>query len=316
MAKPDYVDRGGIQCYAQPYSAKKARAYGFLIEVDQDAVQRNVCDKLFNKPSGGKLHYVPVLPYVMLTFTHIQHLASTTEPYASLGCYTESELAIAVLMWDEVTQSAAWTYPYIWVDNPLAMVMGREVFGIPKELGWFYPPLNSQADNEEFTVSTMVARKRYPPNEAYQQRIASVMRTDHAGSNPVANFLHTLKDMAGEALTAAEIVASILPKLPFSIDMKNMDIDLPIAFLKELRDVADGTKACYQSIIQAMLHVERIEGCSFLPGSYEAKLGQFDSHPICSDFGLPVDKAIPVLFGFCSTYDFTLGNGTNVWTAE
>ena len=316
MAKPDYVNRGGIQCYAQPYSAKKARAYGFMIEVDQNAVQRNVCDKLFNIPSGGKLNYVPLLPYVMLTFTHIQRLASTTEPYASLGCYTESELAIAVLMWDEASQSAAWTYPYIWVDNPLAMVMGREVFGIPKELGWFYPPMNSQTDDEVFTVSTLVARKRYPPNKAYQQQIASVMRTDHDNANPIANFVHTLEDIAGEALTAAEIVAAILPKLPFSIDIKNMDIDLPIAFLKEIRDVADGTKACYQSIIQAMLHVERIEDYRFLPGSYEAKLGQFDSHPICTDLGLPADKAIPVLFGCCSMYDFTLGNGTNVWTAE
>jgi hypothetical protein len=316
MANPDYVNRGGIQCYAQPYSAKKARAYGFLIEVDQNAVQRNVCYKLFNIPSGGKLKYVPVLPYVMLTFTHIQHLASTLEPYASMGCYSESELAIAVLMWDEVSQSAAWTYPYIWVDNPLAMVMGREVFGIPKEIGWFYPPLNSQTDNDVFTVSTLVARKRYPPNEAYQQQIASVMRTDHLNSNPIANFAHTLKDMAGEALTAANLVATITKKLPFVIDMNNMDIDLPIAFLKEIRDVADGTKACYQSIIKAMLHVERIEDYRFLPGCYEAKLGQFDSHPICSDFGLPVDKAIPVLFGFCSMYDFTLGNGTNIWTAE
>src|SRR5262249_21359764 len=62
--------------------------------------------------------------------------------------------------------------------------------------------------------------------------------------------------------------------------------ELGMVFLKEFRDAADGSLACYQQIVEARARVLEVGGAGVLTGPYEVKIHAFDSHPIAADLGL------------------------------
>ena len=91
---------------------------------------------------------------------------------------------------------------------------------------------------------------------------------------------------------------------------------VPAVFLKQFRDASDGTRACYQAIIELSLPVTgfRIAGSGLLPGQYEARVAQFASHPLQTDLGLP-DGPIAARLPFVVNIDFESPNGTTMWSA-
>ena len=65
--QPLFVPRGGEQVFCQPVELRQVRFTSFLFHADVAALQA-LCDRYLNDPSGGALHYRPLLP---LSLIHI-----------------------------------------------------------------------------------------------------------------------------------------------------------------------------------------------------------------------------------------------------
>jgi hypothetical protein len=83
--------------------------------------------------------------------------------------------------------------------------------------------------------------------------------------------------------------------------------EVPFVFLKQFRDVANGRQACYQSVVEAPARLLTLRTTGRLPGSYEAEIRPYDSHPIAQELGL--HRTGPVRAAWYSEFDFVMENG-------
>jgi len=312
----NYIDRGGEQVYVQPFDANGIEFYGFLLPADPDILQKNLCDKYFNEPSGGKVKFRPAGPFVLLVFCKLNSLISKSPPYDNYGWYSEQEAAVWVLTIDETRNRLFWAFPYIWVDNALAMSMGREIYGFPKGLGWFQMP-DSPASADMFTMDTLALKTLDSKTQGVREQLMKVERVVEGkaqaewgsikeGGEAVLKSLGMFAPANG-IWDDLELIAHSLEDL--------IPGNCPFVFLKQFRDIADGYKACYQSIVEVPCKMTNFYSGGFLPGQYEVTFADFASHPIVKDLGLSGNVVQPVL-SYWTKFDFVVGNGTEIWKGQ
>jgi hypothetical protein len=134
---PDYVELGGRQVWRQPYTARHAEVFGFIVKADRDALDA-LLEDAFVEPSGGAVDYRCAHEHIMVTFATIAELASGELPDSDCGFMTERELAVWCLAADVAAENRlVWHLPYVFTDTGQTVATGREVYGYPKQLGWF-----------------------------------------------------------------------------------------------------------------------------------------------------------------------------------
>ena len=171
-----YVEFGGHRGYRPPFTAKDVHFYGFLVEVKYDQVKQ-LFDKHLNDPSGGAVKFLPIgFPgkcYVTLSFAALprQH---ANDP--GLGEVPELDFIIWVPGIDVKRMRLGWFIPYIFVDSGAAMSTGREVYGFPKQFGWFDMP-SPEDEPELFTVETLVIKEYRNGAQATREPLVTIKRT-------------------------------------------------------------------------------------------------------------------------------------------
>ena len=98
-----------------------------------------LCDKVFATPSNGRVVVRPLGSHVMLSFGAVEKIKPQLEPWCRMGFAREEQAAIWVpvvaLRGDGMLPSLGWFVPYMWVDNPLSLAGGREIYGFNKNQG-------------------------------------------------------------------------------------------------------------------------------------------------------------------------------------
>lgn len=311
-----YIDRGGEQVYCQPFAAKGVHFYGFLLAADMDVLQKKLCDRYLNDPSGGVTKFRPVAPLVLLAFCKLDSLSSEVPPYSGYGWFAEKEAAIWVLTVDEVRETMLWAFPYIWVDNPYALAMGREIYGFPKGLGTFNIP-DSPADAEEFSADILALKTFSPETEGTIERVIEAKRV--SGSGATSDW--TEIGEAGKAILEAVGMGVEKGGIWDDLNLAYNAIDdlihgrVPFVFLKQFRDIADGTDACYQSIIEVTCKMTQFHSGGLLSGQYEVDIAELASHPVVQDLGLTGHKITPLL-SYWTYFDFEIGPGVEIWKGK
>jgi hypothetical protein len=90
-----------------------------------------------------------------------------------------------------------------------------------------------------------------------------------------------------------------------------------LVFLKQFRDASCPTKACYQAVVEAPLAVHPV-GASYHeldPELFEVTIGDYPSHPIASELGVPNGTALSPEVAFRATFNFDIQLGLEVWRA-
>lgn len=317
MEKPKYISRGGVQVYQQPFLGQRVRYYGFVLEADTAAIQKNYCDQYLNNPSGGSVQFRAAMPYVVLAFTHIDCLHSQAQPYHDYGFFQEQETTIWVLTEDMQRNRLYWGIPYIFVSNPLAIAMGREVYGFPKEYGWFDIPTDP-AEASSLSLDTLAIKTFDTNSEGIRSRLINVNRANpNAPDGDIPRQVWTSMPEAAEAVwKLLEHQGNIRTdlRLIFNTTSDLFHGRIPMVFLKQFRDVEDGAYACYQSIVESEVTVPKFYGGQFLPDDYEVDILPYDSHPIRHDLGLKSGPLKPVL-SFSTYFDLEIGAGKEIWRA-
>src|SRR5438552_5944102 len=94
--RPRYVSRWDIGGSPQPFAATGILGYHFFLHAKLANLEQ-LCDRYLNEPSQGRLHYVPVLPYVILEFIHTRQLSCLAPTYRRIGWSSEMNAAFLVL---------------------------------------------------------------------------------------------------------------------------------------------------------------------------------------------------------------------------
>ncbi len=117
-----------------------------------------------------------------------------------------------------------------------------------------------------------------------------------------------------EIRSGEEPIALPSLKMLFSLGEELLKEEVPCVFLKQFRDVADGSRACYQAIVGLPMRITRFRGGGLMPGRYRLDLADYQSHPIAADLGLDA-AAMSSMIGAYIDVDFELAQGKVIWEA-
>jgi hypothetical protein len=310
---PQYIERGGDTAFEPPYGLNQTKLYGFVLEGTLENLQA-LCDKYLNLPGQDKFRYRPASNRVLMVFDTIKNISSINSPGKNKGYFSETgEVIFWVLTKAEkqegskfVVDHHAWFIPYIFVDCTPAMVLGREVYGFPKELGRFNIP-DDPKNLQPFTLETLVLQPFNPQSQATYQQLVKVEANQRDKSE-------SRSDRWGDFKQAFEEIANLFEDAQIDRRKCSTHLEVPMVFLKQFRDVQDGNKACYQAIVEATARLEKFhEGYPFLWQKFQVSIENFDSHPIVTDLGLKLTQKAQLAFWI--HFDFSFGNGKEIWRA-
>jgi uncharacterized protein with NAD-binding domain and iron-sulfur cluster len=136
-AGPRYVEYGGLTSAPGPLSCQGTTLYGFWANCRRDRLD-DLCRRVFEEPTGGAVRCTPLLDHAVITFGLISRIVPTTPPFDTMGEVAERHAAI----WIPVrcsgpagTPPIAVFLPYLWLDDPISVASGREVYGYAKHWG-------------------------------------------------------------------------------------------------------------------------------------------------------------------------------------
>jgi hypothetical protein len=307
-----FVEYGARAEAPPPFPSLGGRLRGFVLKGQRARVEA-LCARMFTLASFGALEYRPISAYVLLLVGSFRATRSDADGLARLGSVPETQASLWIPMEAVrrqgtrfVKQRLCMAVPYIWVDNPLSLTTGREVYGYPKSLGRFTP---SDGLAEHVTLETF-GGDFGPQSVAGWHTILEVQR----GRRLAADARH--EPWRG--------VENRLLKRPTRWRLRTRDTRLLYAmvdellhrrvqqlFLKQFRSAEGGTAACYQAVVEAPITVTR---ASWRPSLREwtVVIHKLDSHPLTDELGLETQTTRRT---YELRMDMVVGPGTVIATA-
>ena len=315
---PRFVEYPSVQTLPGPIQFTGVRMSSFFLDADLPTLQK-LCTKLIDDPSGGAVTFTPLLPYVVMGFCEFPE--SYFVDYAEQGMATERELSFGIpgyyrAMKDDgsVEISLSILMPFLFLDNPVALMTGRENYGYFKQTGTIRLPQDPGSDG---FAAVVYGCPHFCLTARWGQH--SLVTLTRAGPPPLA------ADAALEAKLGkpwADAVAAVHGRYaspapavhPAAASLADflMTPKLPQIFLKQFRDIADGRNACYQAVTQTIYTVSRISEIS-LETSHAFSLTALDSTPIAAALGLAPATETGIGVRIC--LDMRLENGGVLWQA-
>lgn len=318
-----YIPRGGEQTFAPGFLQTGTALSGWLLPAELSAQQRMI-DRYLNAPMGGAsgFTYRAVMPAVMFVIAPIAATRSLTEPDAGYGYTPETDVAFWTLVargHDEggrfVPDALLWFLPYVFVDVPMTMATGREVYGYPKELAYLTWPAGDD-DPLVLRAETMVLPVYSSETRLVRAPILEVKRTS-AGSSLVGRLGDAFDGLAG---ALEHLGVELDHELGGGLESLLSKLEIPMVFLKQFRDVVDPQAACYQAIIESPARLRSVP--IGWPTLHEVAITIWDyaSHPIAKELGLgqPKDGSLTVTvpFGVEVHFDFIVELGVVKWSSS
>lgn len=319
-----YVEYDGNNTPMQPYAATGVTMYNFVLQADY-AKLAAIVDRQLNL--GGPTTYKPLGPFLSFVAAPIAQIAAT-EPRAWKD---EKDFGfwIPVLAGRQLgdvffAERPAFFIPYLWVDSYLPMQSGREVFGYEKGVGRLVNPA-SPDDAAEFSIDALVVPEYGAPGaQSSMWQWKRLVTAAPRGGGKWGNLVREFEAIAsfGEAVIQHFVTSFhdhqfTLPTLELlrALFQDAMHLDMPMVFLKQFRDVADGTRACYQAIVESPNRMTPGPfHAGFLHGDWELAIEQFASVRLIDQLGLHVvDGKVPSAFHFWAQFAFTAETGRVVW---
>jgi hypothetical protein len=312
-ALPSYVEYGGVTTTPPPDLIQNAVLYGLFPLADRAAMAA-LCGKVFAAPSAGAIRCTPIADRLLLTFGRANKVVPEQPPYNQMGYATESQVAfwIPILLERRNPQQLfdrigfAWFIPYMWVDNPLSLSGGREIFGYAKNWGATTLPGDDAAAPQSFNLCAFGGN------------------FDSASASKMSQLIN-LGPLAAAANIAAPSLTERFEDWLFGGNRMGLigndfiqlvsdfiHVGTTSIFLKQMRSVVDGTRADFQQITQTKTSVVKLQSVTPITGAYQMSIQAMDSHPIATDLGVASQT---LRAGFKMVVDFELQAGKVLWPA-
>ena len=315
-SQPRFVEHSGSGTFPGPITLNQTRMWAFLVEADL-AKMTAWCQAMFDTPSHSAVQVLPLSPYMMMTVVDIGVGRFTDAP--QMGWSSERELTFwlpAVRVEDRQGTKVAthfnMTMPYLVLNNPVAIAAGREIFGYFKQAGQITCP-GDPGNPANLAVDLFATKTFGQDSEEQYQRLLDLTPTGRAPrglSKDAQSFEGGAKALWSQLTQGAQTWYPGL-QLGEELLVDVLERRIPQLFLKQFRDVADGSKACYQAITEAPGYVTRFDSLPHLT-EFDMVLHHLDSSPVATDFGI---KPQQTLLGAEFTYDMTILPGSVLWQA-
>ena len=289
---PPYVEYGGRATAPPEFLSLGGQLLGFMLRGDSDRI-RDLVERMLNVPAGDDVEYRPLGSRVLLLLGGFQRVSSTTSPFDRWGTVKEIQASfwvpvVAGRRRGEVflADRLGLTLPYIFVDNPMSYLGGRETYGYPKTMARFDPV---DAVGDSIRMETFGGNFGRDEGAGWRPFLELASAEPRAGGRPeeiedpeeIVRYL--AGDMPGIEAGRELAVADLLLAEHVVEDLLRLRVRQ--IFLKQFRDAGDGTRACYQAVVEAPIDVKRF---SIRPSAHEWNLmiEPLDSHPIEQELGL------------------------------
>jgi uncharacterized protein with NAD-binding domain and iron-sulfur cluster len=236
-------------------------------------------------------------PYVMLTFTRVGHANSVVSEDQARGWGVETDIVTWVLVGEVLPGQRKvhriFSYPvHIWVDDCMALINGRELYGYPKYACEHTMPAPGEAP-QRFTLSAKGFQPFSPDTQLAMHPLLEVEAVQSPSPRPLRNLEH----LAREAMA---VLASDLDALDLDAAGWDQVLQALLApqvdqvFLKQLPD-GSGTKAVYQAVVAAPAVVKQLHQVQVLGGRFRCRLHPFASFPLDQTLGLALGEQDAIL---------------------
>ncbi len=323
LKKPDYQIKNGDIVYQQPYALEGVRFQNFIYEAPIDNLTK-ICHKWFsNNLFMGEVR--PVAPYMIVTFADYKSAASKVSPYNGYGIvpYKEVIVSFPVIRLRKFlgrwwAQSFCAFVPYIFADNILPIVQGREVYGMPKSHGNIKIPKQID-DSGKFTCSAM-SLKQFGPNEIATENKLIEIKAKKDGNqtrSPIninSENGHELYKHVSNLLEIRHDGTTILPGIGIGLELYKFlkNKQLPFINLKQFRNIKNGEKAADKNVVQFPCQMTGFHGGGIHFHPYEMEVFDNDMFSIKKDFGLgstPLESKA----AFWMDWDFNFLTGKKIF---
>jgi hypothetical protein len=300
----EYIYYGGAALPAPPFTCSEARFMSLPCAGDREAIQDFIERTLNAATRPGR--YRALSKYVFLAIAAADVAGSATAPFSGYGTMAETDVGFWIPVTDSSIPASVFWYPaYLFVDNWLAVVGGREIWGFPKALAAIEVEAGDPRDGV-IAVSTLAMKKLEPDARAAMAEIfrlapgppAHPAREVRSGEGLIGALADLLGRQTLHGLT--DLMTQLFGGSRFAGN------GWPMIFLKQVRDATSTTAASHRSVITANAAVTVLRAGPSLRGEHCLTLNDFASQPIAADLGLLIgEQSLP--FAFCADIDFTMG---------
>ena len=289
--EPPYVEYGGRATAPGPFLSLGGKLRGFVLEGDEGKISALV-HRMLDVPAAGAVHYRAVGSTVLLLVGGFDHVSSMVSPFDRWGAVREimATFWIPVAAGREVAgafvaERIGLTTPYILVDNPMSYLGGRETYGYAKTMGRFDP---EDGLGDHTLINAFGGDFGRDEGAGWRPllEITAGSGSDGGAGEELGEMASILTHFVGD-LARDERGGTMLG----GVRLAGTVVDDMLAgryrqvFLKQFRESADGTRACYQTVVEAPIDVKR----SVLRPSareWEVAIHHLDSHPIGDEMGV------------------------------
>jgi hypothetical protein len=279
-----------------------------------------LCRRVFFEPTGGAVDIRPVGRHVLLTLGHIDRIVSEVAPFHSMGWAAEGQSAIWVPVTsvrprgDHLVAEELFMFtPYMWVDNPISLPSGREMYGYPKSFGWATLPASiADAGSLSLDVFGMDYGRDETPTRRPLIRLERGKKVHQladmawsAAIDVARHFRHAVERAPGEAVRPGLRLAE-----SFARDVRAGG--LRQVFLHQVRSVEDAGRAALSQVTAAHYRVLSM-GARPLEHEYTVTIEHLDSHPLGAELGLGNQATRDA---FRAESDFVLDAGQVLWSSS
>jgi hypothetical protein len=263
---PNFVTFPGDPTAPAPIELLGVTLWSFPLPADLGALQA-VCDKLIAAPSGGAVRFHPLLPLVLMGVTEFPN--AFFPAVTAQGRAKERELSFSIPGLYASTAGGlpeigfALFMPFLFLDNPVAVAAGREEFGFFKLHGALQLPTDQGSPG---FAADVYGTKTFDPEVFWgETRLLTLTDTGSAANADIGLPWASVAD-AGAKLTTAIFrgAGDVITKLAnAATPLAGLALGhISQIFLKQFRDIADGTRACYQAVTLARYAVTRLHSVS------------------------------------------------------
>ncbi|MEA2361052.1 MAG: hypothetical protein QOD71_197 [Thermoleophilaceae bacterium] len=313
---PPYVEYGGRATAPSPFACEGGRLRGLLLRGDAARIAALV-ETMFNVPAGRGVDYRALGSHVMMLMGDFARVTSLTPPFDRWGAVRETQASfwIPVLAGRDigdvfVAERLLLAVPYVFVDNPMSYLGGRETFGYAKTMGRFDPASGAGDHATMQAFGGNFGRNEGADWRDFLEVIAGAPRPGAGQAEPTSGPLALVQHLVGDMPELAEGAEMIVGDIRLTAGLMGDLLAGRVAqvFLKQFRDAADGTRACYQAVVEAPVQIRRVES-TLAERDWSIRVHPLDSHPIDRELGI-ADQQSELAFDI--EMDFVVEDGHEV----
>ena len=296
-------------------SLGSSQMYGFFVLGDWQTLQATI-DSTLTAVAGSAMSFKVLSPFVMLTFTRVQRAHSDWPSDRAKGWGEEVDIVtwimVGQVLCGESSISDVFFYPcHIFVDDCMALINGRELYGYPKYQCEYSMP----SGGEPPTRFALAAKGFQPFSNETKMTMHPLLEVSAITAGQPLKSLKGLEHLVEQAL---ELMAANLPAF-LALDPQGWEhiaqmlrgVEVEQIFLKQFPDAA-GIKAVYQALVMAPAKVTAVHSVSLLGDEYECTVHPFDSFPLDRTLGLALGSQRAIL-PFHISMDFEVTPGRELF---